>query len=89
MATPSERALQARLAAHTKWATTDAREGTKPARDAFDQRFLNEARKAAEAKGEQLTDDELHRRAYSLRKAYFTRLALLSAQARRRGGDAA
>lgn len=80
---PTERTLRARLAAHTKWATTDPTVGTAAARAAFLDRFelqvdpdgvLNPAERA--------------RRAGHARKAYFTRLALKSAQARRKGKTA-
>lgn len=70
--TKSERSLRGQLAAHTSWAnTTDPSARTKPARQALEDKFLREA------EGDP-------RRAESLRKAYFTRLALKSAQARRR-----
>ena len=66
--------LQAKIAAHTSWANTVNRTArTANAREAFEARFL------AEADGDEL-------RAASLRKAYFARLALKSAQARRRRG---
>lgn len=68
-----------KIGAHTKWAnTTDRTAATAPARAALEQKFLDEA-----------GGDP--RRAESLRKAYYARLALKSAQARRarRGGDAA
>jgi hypothetical protein len=55
--------------------TLDRTARTRSAREAFERRFLEEA-----------DCDEL--RAKSLRKAYFAKLALKSAQARRRrGGD--
>lgn len=74
---PSERSLRGKLAAHTSWANTpDWPARTANARNAFEDKFL------AEASGDP-------KRAESLRKAYFTRLALKSAQARRRrSGDA-
>lgn len=76
----SELSLAGRLGAHTSWAnTTDRTARTAPARAAFDQRFLDQA-----------GGDP--RRAESLRRAYFARLALKSAQARRQkagGLDAA
>jgi hypothetical protein len=70
------RSLQARAAAHDSWArTSDRTARTAKARTAFEDKFL------AEADG----DPE---RAESLRKAYFARLALKSAKARRpRNGD--
>lgn len=70
----SERKLRASLAAHTSWAnTTDRSARTAPARRALDEKFL------AEAGGDPV-------RAEHLRKAHFQRLALKSAQARRKGG---
>lgn len=76
---PSERTLRARLAAHTKWAHTDPVEGTAAARAAFLDRFEVEVDPNRE-----LDPDERQRRAESARKAYFTGLALKSAQARRK-----
>lgn len=77
---PDDRSLNARIGAHTKWAnTTDRTAATAPARRALEQKFLDEA-----------GGDPI--RAASLRKAYYLRLARLSAAARRRtsaGGDAA
>jgi hypothetical protein len=69
--TPAERRLRGQLAAHTSWANTvDAAARTAPARAALDQKFLDQA-----------AGDPV--RAEHLRKAYFARLALKSAQARR------
>lgn len=68
----SELSLLGRLGAHTSWANTvDRTARTAPARAALEQKFLDEA-----------GGDPV--RAASLRKAHFTRLALKSAQARRR-----
>ena len=77
--TPAERSLRGQLAAHTSWArTTDRSARTANARKALEDKFLSEA-------------DGDPKRAESLRRAYFARLALNSAQARRRrgGNDAA
>jgi hypothetical protein len=77
--TPAERSLLGKLAVQTSWANTEDRPGrTAKARKAFHDKFL------AEAGGDP-------QRAEHLRKAYYARLALRSAQARRRrsGGDAA
>lgn len=76
--TPSERTLRAQIAAHESWAkTTDRAARTAKARRALDDKFL------AEAGGDP-------QRAEHVRKAYFARLALKSAQARRlRAGGAA
>ena len=79
--TPEERTMRARLAAHTLHATHDSREITAPARAAFQSRFEREV----DPDGE-LPSDERARRAAQARKAYYTRLALASAKARRKGG---
>lgn len=74
-----ERRLAAQLAAHESWANTlDRAARSSPARRALEEKFL------IEAGGDPV-------RAESVRKAYYTRLALKSAQARRKraGGDAA
>jgi hypothetical protein len=82
--------LLSSAASHESWAVTADRSArTKPARDALRDRFVEEAR---ERFGD-LPADELARRGESLRKAYYARLALRSAQSRRArkqaGGDAA
>jgi hypothetical protein len=51
---------------------------SKPARRAFNQRFLDQV-----DPDHRLPDRERHRRAESARRAYFTRLAYLSARSRR------
>jgi hypothetical protein len=79
MSTPAERALAARLAAHSKWAQTDPVEGTASARKAFLDRFEREVDPE-----NILSPAERARRAEHKRKAYFLGLALKSAQARRR-----
>jgi len=76
--TPEQRSLRARLAAQVRWGKQSAKEGTKPARDAFLARFEKEA----DPNGE-LPEDERLRRATSLRKAYFTSLAYRSSLARK------
>lgn len=73
----------ARLAAHTKWATTDPVAGTEAARSAALLRFERQV----DPDGV-LPPQERARRAESLRKAYFTKIALRSAQARRKGAVA-
>ena len=74
--TAAERSLRAQVAAHESWAGTHDRSArTANARSAFEDKFL------AQADGDP-------QRAESLRKAYFARLALRSAKARRlRSGD--
>lgn len=80
--TPQERVLRARLAAHAQHA--QGRTNTEPARAAFLERFGREV----DPDGK-LDPKERARRAEHAKKAYFTRLALKSAKARRKGGDAA
>ncbi len=71
MSTESERRLAATIAAHESWANTPDRAArTAPGRAALDRKFLDEA-----------GGDPV--KAAHLRKAYFARLALKSAQARR------
>ena len=77
--TPAERSLRGTLASHQSWANTENRtERTANARAALDQKFLDQAGGDPQ-------------RAESLRKAYYARLAFLSAKARRerKGGAAA
>ena len=70
--TPTDRALIAAIASHESWAlTADRTARTAPARAALDQKFLDEA------EGDPV-------RAAHLRRAYYYRLALKSAQARRK-----
>ncbi len=77
---PEHRALVARIAAHQSWANTaDPTARTAPARKAALDRFEREV----DPEGV-LPPAERTRRAEHLRKAYFTRLALKSAQARRK-----
>jgi hypothetical protein len=78
--TPTERSQRARLASHTSWSKTrDPAARTQPARDKFAERFLDEVDPERV-----LPEGERNRRAASARKAYFARLALASATARRR-----
>ena len=74
--TRTERQILARIAAHESWAATDDRSArTAPARRALDAKFL-----------EQAGGDPV--RAEHLRKAHFQRLALKSAQSRRKAREA-
>ena len=76
---PTERALLARVAAHTRWAqTSDRTASTAPARKALRDRFEREV----DPDGV-LPEAERHARAESARSAFYTRLALKSARARR------
>lgn len=78
--TPAERSLRARVGAHASWAKTPDRTArTAPARAALMERFEREV----DPDGE-LDPVERGRRAEHARKAYFTKLSLQSAQARRR-----
>jgi hypothetical protein len=86
-----DNSLISSLANDVRWAAVDDRPAaTKPARDAFRDRFVTEAR---ERFGD-LPADDLARRAEHLRRAFYKRLALRSAQVRRArkqagGSDAA
>ncbi len=80
--TPSERVMRARMAAYTLHARRDPRETTRPARRAFDERFLDEV-----DPNRRLPERERLRRADAARRAYFTRLAYLSARKRRGSGQ--
>jgi hypothetical protein len=75
---PAERSLRARIAAHAMHACNDPAEITAKARAAFLGRFEREA----DPDGV-LPPEERRRRAEHLRSAYFARLALASAKARR------
>lgn len=82
----SELAIAGRIGALESWARTEDRTArTEPGRRAFDQRFLDQV------DPERVLDPaERARRADFARRAYFQRLALKSAQARRlrrTGGD--
>lgn len=72
---PNDRVLVAQIAAHERWARTpDRTTATAPARAALDKKFLDAA-----------GGDPV--RAQHLRKAHFKRLALKSAQARRKARE--
>lgn len=76
--TPTERTLAARLAAHAMH--SQGKTNTGPARAAFLSKFEREV-----DPDNVLDPAERARRADHARKAHFTRLALKSAKARRRG----
>jgi hypothetical protein len=81
-----DNSLLSTAANHERWAAVDDRTAaTQKARDTFRDRFVEQAR---ERFGD-LAPDELARRAEHLRKAYYARLALKSAQARRKRGTLA
>jgi hypothetical protein len=74
--------LRARLGAHALHAKYDSRELTAKGRAKFDLRFLDEV-----DPDRQLPEAERLRRAEHAKRAYFTRLALKSAKARRKGAS--
>ncbi|MGH8326162.1 MAG: hypothetical protein ACRET2_05310 [Steroidobacteraceae bacterium] len=78
--------MRAQIAAHESWAHTDDRSArTEPARQALFDKFERQV----DPDGK-LAPAERAKRAEHARKAHFKRLALKSAQVRRRrGGDAA
>jgi hypothetical protein len=85
--TPAERTLQARMAAHLMHARNDSRVTSAPGRTAFLVRFEREV----DPDGI-LDPEERARRAEQARSAYFARLSLAAAKARRakrQRGDAA
>lgn len=71
--------LAGRIGGYRLAATRDSRETTKPAREAFNRRFLDEV--DPERK---LPASERNRRAAAARSAYFAQLAMRSAQTRQR-----
>ena len=71
--------LIGRIGAHQLHATHDSRSITQPARDAFRRRFLDQVDPA-------LPEPERLRRADQLRRAHMARMAMRSAEARRRRG---
>lgn len=75
MLNESEQRLRSSIGAHVSWSNTiDRSARTAPARAALDQKFLDQA-------------DGDPVRAAHLRKAYFARLALKSAQSRRKAKE--
>jgi hypothetical protein len=73
------RSQRARVAALTRWSREDPKPALERTRAAFDRRFEREV----DPDGV-LSPEERTRRAAAARKAYFARLALKSAKARRR-----
>ena len=84
MPASGEASLHARIAAHEKWAKTgDRQAATAPARAGLDARF------AAEVDPDGTLDPEVRAELVrSKRQAHFARLALLSAQSRRKAAGA-
>ena len=70
------RTLNARQAAHSRWAKHDPVEGTAPARAGWRKRFERQVDEDAKTRGEVLAPNERARRAESAMKAHMTRLAL-------------
>lgn len=82
---PSERSMRGALGAHVSWVNTRNRtERTAPAREAFDGRFEHEV----DPDGV-LPLAERAKKVENARRAYFLRLALKSAKARRLAKEAA
>lgn len=81
---PAEISLHGKLAALSRWSREDAVAGTAAARKASLDRFERQV----DPDG-QLDPVERAKRAERARKAYFTGLALKSAQARRKNGRGA
>jgi len=82
---PVDRFMAASIAANTRWAHEPNRAAaTLPARVAFEQRFEDEV-----DPDRTLPPEECQLRAKAARQAYFVRLALRSAQARRKTVSAA
>ena len=80
---PSDRQAISRIAAHESWArTTDRAARTAPARAAMVAKFEREVDPDSS-----LSPQERARRAEHLRVAYYQRLALKSARARRRASE--
>ncbi len=77
--TPTERSLRAQKAALTRWAHTNSAEASEAAR----RRQLDRFEREVDPDGT-LPPAERARRAEHARKAYFLRLALASAKARRK-----
>jgi len=75
--TTNLRRLAGRIGAYRLAATHDSRETTKPARDAFMRRFVDQV-----DPDRKLPEKERERRAKAARSAHFTRLALNSAKKR-------
>lgn len=80
MLTPKQRSIRARIGAYALHAAHDTRETTQKAREVFSAHFLDEVDPKRE-----LPESERLRRAEASRKAYFSLLALRSAQARGEG----
>lgn len=90
MATPQQRSAAARIGALSLHAQVDSKAHIRPARTAFEARFVNQAVAMAAERGETLTDEEVHLRAQRLMRAQMIRLAQASARSRtKKSGSAA
>lgn len=86
MLTPSERTQRARIGGYSLAAKHDSRVVSAPGRKASAQK-LNERLLAEIDPDCQLSEAERARRLEAARKAHFGKLALKSAQSRRKGGS--
>lgn len=78
--TPAERRLRSQIGAHESWARTEDRSArTHAARLALEEKFVREA-----DPDNKLAPAERTKAAENLRKAHYARMALRSAQVRRR-----
>lgn len=85
MSAATERSLQARMAAHASWANTPDRAArTAPAHAGLEARIAREY-----GIPDDLPPDEYARRLQSARKAWYAKLALKSAKARRKARELA
>lgn len=84
MLSNDERSLRARIGAHARLATHDARELTDAARQGFLKRFEREV----DPEGELPEAEVRHRRAHHAMSAHMARLALRGAQRRREQAEA-
>lgn len=74
----TERRLAATVAANTRWSREDPAEQGRRMRAGFERKFLDEVDPERT-----LPEHERHRRAEAARRAFYARLALASAKARR------
>lgn len=81
---PEDRALIARIAAQARWARHDPAEQGRRMRAGLEQRYLDDV-----DPGRILTEAERLRRAACARQAHMNRMALKSAQARRKSSGTA
>ena len=86
-----ERKLRAQAAAHARWAHQDPKEHGIIMRRGFYAQFTREVLERAAERGEELSSEEVARRAESAFKSHMLGLALRRARARRKaeGGGAA